>query len=147
MERARPYLKVAAVLCSVCLVAAFVAYRAGAFDRLPPPAPAPAAEVQPPAAPESQTPSTFLAGSKSTFVFDPAKGSASMPTVQLQPSQTVQQTQGTPPAPASKPTFIGGSKSLTPLFGPVIGGTPDKKTDNQPAQPAAPAQKGDSEGK
>src|SRR5580700_3495924 len=78
MEQARPYLKAAAVVSTVTLVGAFVAYRAGAFQPFGKPDAQPAAEFTSPNA-TSQSPitppatqltaenkePTFLPGSKS----------------------------------------------------------------------------------
>ena len=146
MERSRPYLKVAAVLSSVCLVGAFVAYRAGAFDSPPPPAP-PSTEMPPetqpaavpaPASPANPDSLIFMAGSKSTFVYDESalkaldKLTAGGSTVQTVPAT------GTQSTPAN-PVFLGGSKSLTRLFPPATGpGAAEKSSRPVPPAPVPP---------
>ena len=137
MERARPYLKVAAVVSSVCLVAAFVAYRAGAFDSPPPPAPPLAPEAQPATTPAPANPDSliFMAGSKSTFVYD-GNALKEFEKLTTNPPDLAAPATGTQSAPA-KPVFLGGSKSLTPLFRPE----PAEKS-SPPATPApVPPQK------
>jgi hypothetical protein len=145
MERARPFLKVAAVASSVCLAAAFVAYRAGAFDS-PPPAPEPPPETQPATTPPLASPANpdsliFMAGSKSTFVYDESalkaleKLTASGSTVQTAPA-----TGTTPPA---NPVFMGGSKYIAPIFGPSTTGPGSAEKSNPPAPPAPTAPKKD----
>ncbi|HVL15940.1 MAG TPA: hypothetical protein VM529_25430 [Gemmata sp.] len=141
MERSRPILKVAAVAVSVCLVGAFVAYRAGAFDSPPPPAPpaepTPQPDGEPAAAPTppTQTPASpvFMLGSKSARVYDEnlLKQFEQLPLVQAAPA-----TGGTQPATPSTPVFLGGSKSLTPLFPPAA--TPGATLQPNPPTPAAP---------
>lgn len=110
MERARPYLKVAALLSTVALVGAFVAYHAGAFAQ--PPAPEAPAEPQPTTGPQPSAESpappldphpAFMYGSKSAPAFLPvepvqAPGSGPVPV--------------TPISPDKSPTFLGGSKSM-----------------------------------
>lgn len=115
MDRAKPYLQVAAAVSAVLLVGLFVAYRAGAFDRpTAPPVEPQAGET--PNSPEGQPPASYLSGSKSTFVF---------PAGQVAPPPEPVLTQI---PPGSKPTFMGGSKSITVL---------DTKTGVLPAvQPA-----------
>jgi len=137
MERSRPILKVAAVAVSVCLVGAFVAYRAGAFDSPPPPAPPAEPTPQPdgePAAtaPASPTPPVFMLGSKSARVYDESllKQFEQLPLVQAAPAA------GTQPATPNTPIFLGGSKSLTPLFPPAA--TPGATLQPTPPPPAAP---------
>jgi hypothetical protein len=134
MQRARPYLKVVAVLSSVCLVGAFVAYRAGAFDSPPPPAPPLSPETQPattpaPASPANPDSLIFMAGSKSAFVYDESTMKALEPFLG-QPAPAT----GTQSTPAN-PVFMGGSKYLAPLFGPSTGpGSAEKSS--PPALPA-----------
>ena len=80
MERARPYLKVAAVVSAVALVGALVAYRAGAFSESvsaePQPEPQPAAAPQTAPAPQPE-PNTgqfiIMGGSKSDASFYPGR--------------------------------------------------------------------------
>ena len=115
MERARPYLKVAAVVSAVALVGALVAYRAGAFSESVPADPQP--ELQPATAPQTapeqpitgtpQTPPAFMFGSKSAPTF-----TSGLPA-------TTGDTAGVTPVPStgqSPPVFLGGSKSLSPDY-------------------------------
>jgi hypothetical protein len=138
MERAKPYLKVAAVVSAVCLVGAFVAYRAGAFDGPPPPAPPPAPETQPapgpvpPPAPTPETPTspTFMLGSKSAYVYDENALKAL--------------TQSTQTGSPANPVFMGGSKYIAPIFGPSTTGPGSAEKSRPPAPPApVPPKKGE----
>jgi hypothetical protein len=148
MQRARPYLKVAAVVSSACLVAAFVAYRAGAFDSPPTPALEPEAqpEIQPPVPPypANLTEHVFMSGSKSTFVYDESALKAlEMLTANSSTVQTVPPT-GTQSTPPAKPVFLGGSKSLAPIFGPSTTGPGSAEKSSPPAPPApVPPKKGE----
>jgi hypothetical protein len=128
MERGKPYLKVAAVLSSVALVGAFVAYRAGAFDK---PAPQPDPQLAAPSAGAGEpviTPSdgpersvtltpeelkqAIMYGSKSAPAFVPTQ-----PSMQPNSSGSLLPPQLTPVQPAAPsgnqkpPVFMGGSKS------------------------------------
>jgi len=134
MERARPYLRVAALLSAVALVGALVAYRAGAFSTPVPSEargePQPATDPQTAAEPPATTPDphpAFMYGSKSAPAFLPG-GTAQTPgtdPVQL-----------TPVPPDKTSTFIGGSKSiiLTPP-GQIPGLTPPNPPNTTPLTP------------
>ncbi len=128
MNRARPYLKAAAVVSTVALMGAFVAYRAGAF-----PNPFPADAQPQPEAPPAATPQTaseppapdaghsaFMYGSKSAPAFAPAQPT---PVPGTTPAQ-----QPTPTLEGKPPTFMGGSKFIT-IVSPTGG---------PPPQPPAP---------
>ena len=129
MNRTSPYLKAAAVVSTVTLMGAFVAYRAGAFQ----PAPADAPPESPPAAaPQTASEqlvvvdmgdSAFMYGSKSAPAFTPAPPGT---TLVLQPGQ-----QPTPTLESKPPTFMGGSKYITIV--PPSGASPIP-----PPQPPAP---------
>ncbi len=110
MERAKPFLKPVALVCSVFLVGALVGYRAGAFQRptaqADPPAGQP--ELQPAAAaqPAPQSPPvvsasdlTFMGGSKSMYVFTPGQ-QGSLPPVIFTPDQP---NTAAPPIPPARP--------------------------------------------
>jgi hypothetical protein len=113
--------RLAAVASSVLLVAGFVAYRAGAFDR-PKAEPEPAGVSGETASPGSQD--APIAG---TPVTDPAMISGSKSAIFIVPPQPAAPS-ATTPAPKGPPAFIGGSKSLAPLIPP-----------SPPAKSAAPA--------
>ena len=106
MQRAKPFLQGAAVASALFLGGGFVAYRAGAFDRVVLVEVQPQAEPQPgpPAGTDPATPA-YLSGSKSSFVF----GSE-----QVKPPAEPAAPQPTPP---NAPTFLPGSKSagIVPL--------------------------------
>jgi hypothetical protein len=108
MQRARPFLQGAAVASALILGGGFVAYRAGAFDRVV------LVETQPESAPASGTDPAlpaYLSGSKSSFVFVGDQVKPPADAVWLQP------------ASPSAPTFLGGSKSIV-LSGTTTGLTP-----------------------
>jgi hypothetical protein len=104
MERARPYLKVAAVVSAVALVGSHIAYRAGAFST-----PIPTeSQPEPPTANPPQPPPASMFGSKSVPAVTPGQtnSTANAPFVP-QPAPVA-------PAPHDKPpTFLSGSKSFT----------------------------------
>lgn len=131
MNRAAPYLKAAAVVSTVTLMGAFVAYRAGAFPNpLSAEAP-PQPEAIPAAAPQTATEpptvivlgdSAFMYGSKSAPAFTPAQPGT---TLVLHPAQ-----QPAPTPEGKPPTFMGGSKYIT-IVPPPSGQPP-------PPQPTPP---------
>ena len=132
MTYRRVLLKAAAVASSVGLVATFVAYRAGAFDRLL--APEPPAPAQVVTTPESLAPTppegtpAFMYGSKSGVFLE------------LPPGQPTAN-----PTPGPPPTVMSGSKSLFIAPGTLQGLTPAPGTPPPPANlppsppPANPA--------
>jgi hypothetical protein len=139
MERAKPYLKVAAVVSSVALVGALVAYRAGAFSK-------PAPEQQPAAAPPA-VPETPPAGSESREL-TPAElnaaimyGSKSAPAFYPVPAGSTTggppNTQAAVPSGGPKPpTFMGGSKSFEVFQSPPgVLPAPPQPQPNPPAKP------------
>jgi hypothetical protein len=123
MQRAKPFLQGAAVASALILAGGFVAYRAGAFDRVV------LVEVQPEPAANGTDPASaaYLSGSKSSFVFvgDQAKPPAEPPMPQV--------------TPVISPTFMAGSKSFIPVIDPTRAIPPTNT--QQPAQTAPPALK------
>jgi hypothetical protein len=132
MERARPYLKVAALVTAVGLGGAFVAYRAGAFAAAspveaqsgPPLILAPETDAQQPTPNPSQLPPAVMFGSKSAPAFTPAQpapASPDKPSVFMAPSKSIvlfpvspslnqgSQPGTAPPAPNSLPAGTGPS--------------------------------------
>src|SRR5690349_1554101 len=107
MPAAKPFLQGAAVASALILAGGFVAYRAGAFDRIV------LVEVQPDPAANGTDPASaaYLSGSKSSFVFVGDQVKPPAEPVWLQP---------TSPSP---PTFLPGSKSIA-LPGTTFGLTP-----------------------
>ncbi len=112
MQRAKPYLKTAALASSVLLVGVFIGYRAGAFQQsLSTPAPAPAPQTAetptvtpPPTAPPSPmlqtipvTNPAIMYSSKSA----PAIDTATFERLVGQPT-TAQPTPPTPPSPPNR---------------------------------------------
>src|SRR5262245_36528053 len=103
-RQANMILKLAAVGSAIVLVGGFVAYRAGAFDRLRTPtesSPLTEEVPGPNLAPQTEESPTIMVGSKSAPVFTQPQSAP--------PSTTTQ-----PP----KQVFLGGSKSLAPLIPP-----------------------------
>jgi hypothetical protein len=135
MERARPYLKVAALVTAVGLGGAFVAYRAGAFATASPVEAqpgqplilAPETEAEQPPPNSLQLPPAVMFGSKSAPAFTPAQpGPGAQP--QAQPA---------PASPEKPPTFMPGSKSIGNLF-PGTTTTLVPVDPSKPQQPPAP---------
>jgi hypothetical protein len=137
MKRSNAVLKVVAILSSVLLVAGFVCYRAGAFNDLLGTMPTPATAgpnydpylydgtsksarifiepaSQPPVAGTTPSRPTYLGGSKSRTVFDPA-----------------------PAAQAPPQPMMGSSKSLAPLIPPSPNASGAQSA--APAQPSTPS--------
>ena len=156
MERARPYLKVAAVVSAVTLVGALVAYRAGAFAMPIPvetqPEPQPAAAPEP--APEQPVTTTdqlnpaIMYGSKSAPAFPgvttgltPPSGTQSPPVFMggSKSAAVIHVPPKNPNAPAStgpaQPVFMPGSKSFSPI--PFVFPQPNPPASPPPAQPNA----------
>jgi len=133
MSRARPFLKVAAVVSSVLLVGAFIGCRTGAFRPLAKPEPQPA-----PTQPAPENPPTFMSGSKSlnggpgyTIGLTPAGGAA--PNDPAKPATTE-------PTPEKKPLVLMGGPKSAPVFGPVNGPAPANEPHAPPpATPNTPA--------
>jgi hypothetical protein len=127
MKLIRPFLKIAALTSAVVLVAAFVSYRAGAFDWLAPRGtPAPEIVLDPSTFSVSQT--NMMSSSKSGTVF-------------VEPVAPAQGQQAAQPAP----TLMGGSKTLSvgPLVQPPPANTqgpPPTAQAQQPTAPTAPRQ-------
>jgi hypothetical protein len=124
MKLEKSLLKVATVLSAASLIAGFVSYRAGAFDRLIDSE----RQSQPGnvATPEQSSPDGnnphLMSGSKSARVVTPeldvpanAKGESSPPQL---------------------PAYIGGSKSLAPLIPPGKAATPPTPAPNAPPSQA-----------
>ncbi|QJW96061.1 hypothetical protein [Frigoriglobus tundricola] len=136
MDRAKPYLKVAALLSAVALVGALVAYRAGAFST-PVPSEAPG-DPQPTAVPRptaeqlAPTPDphpALMYGSKSAPAFLPGESAQALGAV---PGPVPV----TPTSPDKPPTFIGGSKSIILVpAGQLPGLTPSHPPNMPPPTP------------
>jgi hypothetical protein len=102
MERARPYLKAAAVVSAVLLGGAFVAYRAGAFAASAPvETQAEQQQITGPSA-TTESPHKFMLGSKSAPAFTPPSSGTSEPPKPLAPLTGL-----VPPS-----VLMGGSKSI-----------------------------------
>jgi hypothetical protein len=115
MIHAKPILKVGAVASAGLLIAGFVCYRAGAFDRYV--ADEKGAEIvplqeQPPAGATGSDP-LLMSGSKSDRVITPGPATPA---------------EGKPKLPA----YIGGSKSLAPLIPPDKAAPPSTPAPNAP---------------
>jgi hypothetical protein len=112
MKKPNIILRLAAIASSVVLIAGFVAYRAGAFNRSKP---ADAQSVEPvPASSDNSTPSlTIMSGTKYSF---PA---SDMPSVEK-----------VSPSKDGTPFIMGSTKSLAPLVPPSSG----KSSSRTPAQ-------------
>jgi hypothetical protein len=109
MKKPNLLVKLAAIACSVVLIAAFVAYRAGAFNRSKP---ADTQSVEPAAASsDNSTPTlTIMSGTKASF-----------------PASDIPSVEKVFPSKDGTPFIMGSTKSLAPLLPPSSG------------KPAAPA--------
>jgi hypothetical protein len=122
MRLEKPLLKIAAVLSAASLIAGFVSYRAGAFDRVF----ASEMRVESAQTPEQQADGNkesnpyLMSGSKSDRVVKPESETPAAGSPQL-------------------PAYIGGSKSLAPLIPPGKAAPPPPAPNPPPSQVQQPS--------